>query len=208
DGVEGLLAQQGSHLRGVHRSNHFGSRAGQDVALEPEHSFFILDQQDSPREGSLTTGRRRGLLRSCTRSCGGQYDFENSAAVLPVLCADLSAMLLNNSVTDAEAEPRAFAYALGGVERLKNAVRFLDSGTGVVKFGVDISVLGVDTHLQRSSLSGFQHSVYSVVDDVEKHLLQLVRVSGDRRSRAFEFALQLDVIYFQVIVAQRQGLIQ
>src|SRR5579864_6855882 len=133
DGVERLLEQERLHFFGIHRGDHFGSGSGQHVALELEHGFFILNQQDPSRESDFATRARQGLLGRCALACGRQHDFDDAAAVCPVLRPDLSAMLLNNAVTDAETKARTLAHAFGGVEGIKNAMRFLDAGTGIVK---------------------------------------------------------------------------
>src|SRR5271166_1529985 len=208
NGVEGLLTQQGFHLFRVHRGHDFGPRASQHVALELQHGFFILNQQDTSLQGGLTTYRWRGLRRGYTLSRGGQYHFDYAAAAGRIARADLSSVLLHNAVTDAQPQSGSLAYALGGIERLEDAMRFLDAGTRIVEFGVHISVFGVDTHLQGTAASGFQHGVDGVVDDVEKHLLQLVRVRRDRRSRRFEFTLQVNVIHLQVVIPQGERFIQ
>src|SRR5271163_174906 len=170
DGVERLLGQQGFHFFDIHRGDDFGSGADEDVALKFEHCFFALDEQDASGKRCFATGRGRGFLFSCAFSRGWKNDFNYASAVRPIVGADLSAMLLDDAVANAQAEAGAFAHALSGVEGLEDAVWFLDAGPGIVEFGVDVSVFDIDTNLQRAALAGFEHGVHGVVDDVEKDL--------------------------------------
>ena len=57
-------------------------------------------------------------------------------------------MFLDDAVADAEPEASAFAHALGGIEGIEDAIRFLDAGPGVLKFGDDSSLLGVNPDFQ------------------------------------------------------------
>ncbi len=92
-------------------------------------------------------------------------------------------MLLNNPVADAQAEARAFTNTLGGVKRLKDAIRLLDPRPRIVEFGVQMPVFGIHLHPQIAALPAFQHGIHGVVDDVQENLLQLMRISRNSRNR-------------------------
>ena len=62
-----------------------------------------------------------------------------------VICPPCS---LNNAVANAQPQARAFAHALGGIERLENRLRFLDAGPGILEFGVHLPIFSVDAHFQ------------------------------------------------------------
>src|SRR5271168_1647633 len=73
---------------------------------------------------------QRGSLRK-HRQNGRQLQAERAAAFGAVESADAPAVLFHHSVADAEAEARALANFLGGVERVEYFFRFLHARSGV-----------------------------------------------------------------------------
>src|SRR5271156_5489857 len=73
---------------------------------------------------------QRGSLRKDRENCG-QLEAERAAAFGAVESADAPAVLFHHSVADAEAEARALANFLGGVERVEYFFRFLHARSGV-----------------------------------------------------------------------------
>src|SRR5215469_18332304 len=110
-------------------------------------------------------------------------------------------MLLHNAITDAQPQPRPLSHALGGVKRLENAAGLLDPRTGIMELDHQGVLLRKDPNFKPALSSValrvigvvFGHGVQTIVDDVEKDLLQLVGVAEDRGNARFDFSLELDV---------------
>ena len=69
-------------------------------------------------------------------------------------------------------------------------------------------VLAVDADLELPGSPGLQDCIHSVVDDVQEDLLDLVGIGNHRRQFARRFPLHADVIDLQIVVAQRQRLVE
>ena len=137
ESVERLLPQSRLDFFCVHQRNHLCASAGQHVALELEHCLFVLNQQHLALEISDLPSRRCGARLSGRRfSAGRQSDFEHRSALRRVVRGDVAAMFLDDAVADAESEAGSLTHALGGVERIEDAVGVLDAWSGVVKFRV------------------------------------------------------------------------
>src|SRR4029077_11892182 len=98
-------------------------------------------------------------------------------------------MLFDNAVTNTQPQASALSHALRGVKGIENAVRFLDARARVLKLGNNVSVVRVDPDLERSAAAQLQHRVDTIVDDVQKHLLQLVRISRHSGNSNLDLAL-------------------
>src|SRR5207248_7506992 len=88
-------------------------------------------------------------------------------------------MLAQNSVTDAQPQSSSLAYFLSGEEGIKNALAMNDSLPVICEHNlVRISTLpGRNFNATRATLVA--HRVIGVVQNVQNHLLQLVRVAGN-----------------------------
>src|SRR5260370_1440368 len=71
------------------------------------------------------------LLRWKSGHDRGQLNTEDGSAFLPVVGKNFSAVLLNDAETNAEAQARALPNRLRRIERIENALRVLEAGTGV-----------------------------------------------------------------------------
>src|SRR6266404_1207332 len=60
-----------------------------------------------------------------------KFHAKHSAAGLRVVTKNLARVLLNDAKADAESKAGAFADRLGGIERVENTMRFLQTGAGV-----------------------------------------------------------------------------
>src|SRR2546430_10830702 len=60
-----------------------------------------------------------------------QFHAENRTPFLPVVAKNFSAMLLNDTEANAEAQARALANRLRGIERIENPMGVLEAGTTV-----------------------------------------------------------------------------
>ncbi len=87
------------------------------------------------------------------RPVAGNRTVIDRSTILLVAGGNISAMLFDDAVADAQSQAGAFAHALGGVEGIENTVRLFDAGTGVLKFAYHVAVLGEDADLQRAALA-------------------------------------------------------
>src|SRR5271154_3143377 len=71
----------------------------------------------------------------------GQFDAKDRAARLTVVTKNFAAVFLQDAEANAEAESCTFAHGLGGVERIEDAMRFLDSRAGVGKEYDDVAAI-------------------------------------------------------------------
>ena len=92
----------------------------------------------------------RAGSRNAGAAVGRETDFDGRSASFEVARGNVSSVFLDDSVADAEPKARALAYALGGVERIEDAVRLLDAGAGILEFRDDSSLFGVNPDLQSS----------------------------------------------------------
>ena len=63
-----------------------------------------------------------------------QADSKNCAATIAVAADDIAKVLADNSVTRAKAKADALANRLGGVKRVEDSLRLLQSGSVVGEF--------------------------------------------------------------------------
>src|SRR5260221_8814902 len=66
----------------------------------------------------------------------------------------------------------------------------------------------MDIDSQAPAASAIEHGIRRVIDDVEINLLQLVRISHYKRQYRLKIPFHRDVVDFQVVVAQRDGVFQ
>ena len=86
-------------------------------------------------------------------------------------------MLLNDAEADAEAQARAFAHRLGGIERIENAIRVLEAGTTVGEQDDNVTTVADRLDCQNTARGCF-HGLERVADNVEENLHQLISVSA------------------------------
>src|ERR1700674_1237835 len=88
-------------------------------------------------------------------------------------------MLLDDAVADAQTEAGSLSHLLGGEEGIENAVRMGDAVAIVAERDFHgIAGLGCRDLDARRAAYGV-YGVVGVVEDIEKDLLQLVRVTND-----------------------------
>src|SRR6266550_8773075 len=78
-----------------------------------------------------------------------QFHAENGTPVLPVVAKNFSTMLLNDPEANTEAQARALANRLRGIERIENAMGVLEAGTTVGE--QDDNVAAVADRLDRQN---------------------------------------------------------
>ena len=116
------------------------------------------------------------------RSCRGQPHLDASSALRSIVSGNVAAMFFHDAVADAEPESSAFAHVLGGVERIEDALRIFNASAVVSELRANVSAHATDANLKLAGAPGFKNGVNRVVDDVQKDLLDLMRV-GDNQGR-------------------------
>src|SRR5216683_8041807 len=97
-------------------------------------------------------------------------------------------MFTDDAIADTQAQTSTLADVLGGKERIKNTFGIDDAHTVVAKRNFDERAGAGAPDLNAGGPRGFADGVVSVVQDVEKHLLELVGIS-DYCGQAFVEAL-------------------
>src|SRR4051812_8633479 len=95
--------------------------------------------------------------------------------------ADVSPVLLNNAVADAQSEAGSLSYRLGGVERIEDAIHFTDARAAVVHSHESQRAFSSDVYLQRSTARVLKHRVDGIIDDVQEYLFKLMSVRDHGR---------------------------
>ena len=117
-------------------------------------------------------------------------------------------MLLDDRIGHGQTEPRAFTDLLGREKRIEDpGLHFLwHAGTIVVHFeddGVRVEVVP-GAQDQRSTTVRVEHRLLRIDDQVQQHLLHLVRIREDERQPSGERLEDVDVAQTLLVRAQRQ----
>ena len=185
------------------------------ISSTPVSSFWMLSSSSTTRMRRRSRRRRRLPARPSRRADAArsprddrQLDGERRAAAGRALRPDPPAVLLDDAVADRQAEARALARLLRREERVEDAAQRLGAHAGAAvaerrRHGA-VATPRADAQraLRRSSVGA--HRLLGVDDDVQEHLLDLVRVEHRLRQRRVELQLGLDVADAQVVVAQLQ----
>ena len=110
-------------------------------------------------------------------------------------------MFLHHSVADAQAKPGAFADGLGGIKRVENLVRLLQTGARIGEFDDEVSLFAQRADQQHTA-AGRLHRVDRVADQVIENLqnwLGSPRTAG-QHAAAFEF--DSNILFAQVEIAE------
>src|SRR5271155_2420633 len=144
-------------------------------------------------EGCRLTGDRETNRKGC------------SFRILVVVTQNFAAMFADDAIANAEAQTRSLAHILGGEEGIENLFRIGDAGTIVAKRNLDERPGHRTRNLDTAQASGVANRVISVIHDVEKHLLQLVRIPHNLRQRLVEMFDHLNAMTDEVIRTQVNG---
>src|SRR5438270_8699376 len=122
--------------------------------------------------------------------------------------ADLACMLLNDSVSDRQAEARAARLAftrnvLGGKERVINLVDMLRRNAGATVTDVYLDAVSIGrADVQRAAFA--RHGIFGVQEQVQEHLLQLAGVAMDQRQSGVELRLYLHARGLELVLQERE----
>src|SRR5215475_5481148 len=157
DRVEGLRAKTGLHFFELHQRNYLRTCACQHVTLELQDCFLVFDQKNSSfdRHLSLRDGTRR--LGESHFARGRQAHFDGGAAFWPIVGRDVAAVLLDDPVTDTQAQPGSFAHSLRRMERTTDAVGILDANSRVQELNPHLSITTVNPYADLPALSAFEN---------------------------------------------------
>src|SRR5579862_3353167 len=150
-----------------------------------------------------------GLFRGGVGIFDGDRNANRERAAGPdgiVAALNLPAMRAHKSVADAQTETGALAGLLGGEERIKNTLHVRDSGT-VVADG-DLNPLAGMRGAQENppAATGFLDGVVGIVQQVQKYLLQLLRIPKNRRKLLVILLADFHTMARKVVSAQFGGL--
>src|SRR5262249_39900870 len=109
-------------------------------------------------------------------------------------------VLANNSIANAQPQPGALADFFGGKEWIEDPLGVLDALSVVAEKDFEPVAVLQSLNLNHTRTSGRAHRVVSVVQNVEKHLLQLVGI-GDQLRQAIVKSLH----HFHAMVGEIVG---
>src|SRR5208337_772388 len=154
-------------------------------------------------------------MHSCNGSEGcrlGYYreadDKGGSFRVQVVVTNNFAAMFVDNAIANAEAQTSTLADVFGGEERIENTFGIGDAYAVIAKRNFRKCVGAGAYDLNAGGPRGFADSVVSVVQDVEKYLLQLVGISDDQGQGLVEAFDHLNAVADEIVRAQVHGALQ
>ena len=101
----------------------------------------------------------------------GKFDGKTSALARNIADSNLSTVLGDDAITDAEAKAGSLAHWFGGVEGIKNARSIFHAAAAIHEFNDELSSLAGSADPQVALGGSFQDGVDSVVDEVKEDLL-------------------------------------
>src|SRR5260370_16756477 len=125
-----------------------------------------------------SSGRGKGRKFGYSR----QPDCKGCALAVSIVRAeDFSSVFFHDSITNTQAEACTLTHLLRGKERIEDAVGLGDPVAVVPESHLHELIVAASGNLQTRPLYRLPHGVVGVVQDVKKHLLQLFRISDDKR---------------------------
>src|SRR5208282_767938 len=135
-------------------------------------------------------------------------DERGSLRVLIIVTNNFPAMLADDAVADTQTQARALAHVFGCKEWIEDNGGIGNAGTiiaeGNLHKGARQSALDFDSGGPR----GFANRVIGIIQDVEKHLLQLMRVTDDLGQRFVEMFDHLNAMTDEIVRSQMHRALQ
>jgi hypothetical protein len=143
------------------------------------------------------------------RGFHGETDAEEAAAAEFALGRDCAAVVADDAVADRQAQAGPLPDRLGREERLEDVWQVLGTDAAAVVLDLNQDIVGRTSHpsfllgadldeaASGAGLNGVEH-------DVEKDLVELSRVTGDRRQLA-EARPEFDIPLFRFVAEDVQG---
>src|SRR5271166_1231213 len=146
--------------------------------------------------------------RSSVWRCGKADDESGSLPVGIVVAENFSPMLLHDAVADAEAEAGSLANLFGGEEGIEDTIGMGDA-VAIVAEGYFDGVAGLGGHdFDAGRTANFVNRVISIVQDVQKNLLQLVGVADHLGKSLVQMFHNIDAVAVEVVGPQLNGAAQ
>src|ERR1700730_7040406 len=159
---------------------------------------------------SSSTGFFRGDRRS--GRCGvRQWNADHKCATgrsLVVPALNFATVSPDNAVANAQPQTCPFAGMFGGVKRIENALRIDDASTVVGDVHFDGVMVMTGSNGDPPALAGFLDRIVGVIQNIQKNLLQLLRVSQRRGQGFIKFFKHFHAVTGEIIAAQLDGLAQ
>src|SRR5579859_912955 len=147
-------------------------------------------RRDALRGGLLLAGCACAM--SYRFGSHGQAQDEERASFGLIATGDLAAMILDDSIDDAETQAGALSHGLGGIEGVENTLRIAYPRTGVGELNDQFVPASHGGNLQGTA-AGFIESVNRVLNDLDKNLKQLVGIGDNARTVAFDEKVDLSL---------------
>src|SRR5207249_1974824 len=119
-----------------------------------------------------------------------------------VVTNDFATVFVNNSVADTQAQSCAFPDFFGGEERIEDSFGMRNSQSVIAEADLHIIVLAAAADFDARSSAGFPNCIVSVVQDVQEHLLQLMRVASDVRQTLIQLLNHFHTVALEVVSPQ------
>src|SRR5689334_25144149 len=104
-------------------------------------------------------------------------------------------MFCDDSITDAQAEAGSLSDGLCGVKGIENSRGILHSRTAIGELNDQALALHGCSNPKIAFCGTLEDGVHSVVHHVQKHLLQLMRISGRHRKVGSEVQMDPNVAH-------------
>ena len=121
---------------------------------------------------------------------------------------NFAAMFADNAVANTQAQTGAFADVFGGKERIKNTFGIGNAQAAIAKRNLDERAGAGAPDLDAGGTRAFADGVVGIVEDVQKHLLDLVGISDDRGQGLVEAFDHLNAVTDEVVRTQVQSALQ
>src|SRR5262249_61834279 len=115
---------------------------------------------------------------------------------------NLSSMLAHNPVTDAQAQACPFADLFCRKKRIEDPFGMRDARSVIAEGNFNRAVSPGSCDLNARVAANFAHRVICIVQNVQKHLLKLVRVSNDVRQFLIKLLNHFDPVALEIVKAQ------
>ena len=118
---------------------------------------------------------------------------------------NLASVLFHDSIADAQTEAGSLSHLFGGEEGIENFIGMGNPVTVVAERNFD-GISGLRAHdLDAGWAANFVHGIVSVVQDIEKNLLQLMRVADDLGQSLIEVLDDIDAVTVEIVRTQLNG---
>src|SRR5215472_11545188 len=164
-------------------------------------SFLVTDC-------SLTTAGPHERSRACWQALradgrGRKADDERAALRTGIVAAqNFSVVRLNDSVTDAQTQAGSLSDGLRREKRIENAVWVRNAGTVVPEMNLGVLRGRSRLDFDPAGTPGLLDGVEGIVENVKKHLLELMRIGNDEGRIRGQALDDFDVAVFGAVGAQ------